>query len=67
MLCVKFFNLHNSHEEEWRVAEQAGREKILKGNVKHVLLYSEPVQYCEFNMFSYVYHDLNNQQTDPAI
>lgn len=47
-----------------RVAEQAGREKILKGNVKHVLFYSEPIRYCGFNMFSYVFHDLNNQETN---
>lgn len=48
VLCVKFFNLRDSHEEE-------GREKIPKGNVKHVFLYSEPVQYCKFNIFSDVY------------
>lgn len=40
---------------------------MLKGDVKHVLFYSDPVQYCEFNMFSYLYCDLDNQQTDPAI
>lgn len=60
--CVKFFNVYSSHEEEWRVAEQAGREKFLKGNVKHVLLYTELVWSCEFNILSYVYHDLNNRQ-----
>jgi len=42
------------------VAEQTQREKVLQVSVKHVLLYPEPVQYREFNMFGYVYCDLNN-------
>lgn len=38
MLRVKFFNPQNSHEGEWIVAEQAGREKDWKGTMNHVLI-----------------------------
>lgn len=62
MLAVKFFGLNNTMK--MRVAEQAGGEKILKGTVKRILFFPEPVWFHEFNMFSYVFCDLNNQETD---